>query len=116
MELQQRHKELQLAQSNPTTASSPSWGYGLTQEMMIELVRTHHPQMLENEIRIYLNQALRDFTKKTKILRGVFQKSITNGVRWYQIDDEIVSINSVYFDGTKIERLLSTPDTEDLDV
>ena len=105
-----------MAQSNATTTNSPGWGYGLTQEQMIELVRTHHPQMLENEIRVYLNQALREFTKKTKILRGVFQKTITDGVRWYQIDDEIVSINTVYFDGDKIERLLSTPDKEDLDV
>ena len=103
-----------MAQSNPTTTNSPTYGYGLTQEQMIELVRTHHPNMLENEIRVYLNQALREFTKRTKILRGIFQKTIAKDVRWYQIDDEIVSINNVYFDGNRIERLLTSPDNEDI--
>lgn len=105
-----------MAQTNSTTDNSPSYGYGLTQNQLIELVRTHHPNMLENEIRVYLNQALREFCKKTKILRGVFDKSVSEGVRWYTIDDEIVSINLVYFDNQKIERLLSPPDTQDLDI
>ena len=101
-----------MAQINATTTNSPSYGYGLTQEQMIELVRTHHPTMLENEIRVYLNQALRDFTKKKKILRGVFTKAITANTRWYQIDDEIVSINIVYFDDDRIKRLQSTPEKD----
>lgn len=105
-----------MAQSNFTVTGGPSFGFGLTQEQLIDLVRVHHPNMLEAEARVFLNQALREFTKKTKILRGVFQKPIVNGVRWYQIDDEIVSINAVYFDGKAIDRLISTPDTEDLDV
>ena len=103
-----------MAQINATTANSPSHGYGLTQEQMIELVRTHHPEMLENEIRIYLNQALREFTKKTKILRGVFSKTINANQRWYQIDDEIVSIQAVYVDNKKIERLQQFPETQDV--
>ena len=101
-----------MAQINPTTANSPSYGYGLTQEQMIELIRTHHPDMLENEARVYLNQAIREFTKKTKILRGVFTKTITANTRWYQIDDEIVSINIVYFDNDRIQRLQSTPEKD----
>ena len=105
-----------MATNNQTTPNSPSYGYGITQEQMIELVRTHHPEMLENEIRVYLNQALREFTKQTKILRGVFDQTIENGVRWYTIDDEIISINLVYFDNQRIQRLQSVPDTQDLDV
>jgi len=105
-----------VAQTNQTTANSPQHGYGLTQQQLIELIRTHHPEMLENECRIYLNQAMREFCKETKILRGVFDKTIANGVRWYQIDDEIVSINLVYFDGKRIQRLLSPPDEQDLDL
>ena len=110
-----------MPQNNPTLSSngsliSPAHGFGLTQEQLIDLVRVHHPDMLEAEARVYLNQGLREFTKKTKILRGVFQKSVTSGVRWYQIDDEIVSINKVYFDGKLIDRLISIPDTEDLDI
>ena len=101
-----------MAQINPTTSNSPSYGYGLTQEQMIELVRTHHPTMLENEIRVYLNQALREFTKKTKILRGVFTKTITANTRWYQVDDEIVSINIVYFNDDRIKRLQSTQEKD----
>lgn len=105
-----------MAQSNFTLSGGPSHGFGLTQSQLVDLVRVHHPDMLEAEIRVYLNQALREFTKKSKILRGVFQKPITNGIRWYQIDDEIVSINRVYFDGKLIDRLISIPDSEDLDV
>tara|TARA_R100000278_G_scaffold114205_1_gene92632 strand:- start:387 stop:698 length:312 start_codon:yes stop_codon:yes gene_type:complete len=101
-----------MAQVNATTTNSPSYGYGLTQEQMIELVRTHHPTMLENEIRVYLNQALREFTKKTKILRGVFTKTIVENQRWYQVDDEIVSINIVYFNNNRIKRLQSTPEKD----
>ena len=101
-----------MAQINPTTSNSPSYVYGLTQEQMIELVRTHHPTMLENEIRVYLNQALREFTKKTKILRGVFTKTITANTRWYQVDDEIVSINIVYFNDDRIKRLQSTQEKD----
>lgn len=101
-----------MAQTNPVTASSNSWGYGLTQEQMIELVRTHHPDMLENEIRVYLNVALRQFTKNTKILRGVFTKTVTADQRWYQIDDEIISINLVYFDNQLIKRLGGTPEKD----
>jgi len=106
---------LQMATNNQTTPNSEQHGYGLTQQQLIELVRTHHPEMLEREIRVYLNQGLREFTKKTKILRGVFDQLIVDGVRWYTIDDEIVSINLVYFDNQKIKRLLSPPDTQDLD-
>jgi len=105
-----------MAQTNATTPNSPQHGYGLTQQHLIELVRTHHPEMLENEARIYLNQAMREFTKKTKILRGVFDVTIADGVRWYQIEDEIVSINLVYFDGKMIQRLLSAPEEQDLDL
>ena len=101
-----------MAQHNPTTSNSPNYGYGLTQEQMIELIRTHHPTMLENEARVYLNQALREFTKKTKILRGVFTKAITANTRWYQIDDEVISINIVYFDDNRIKRLQSTPEKD----
>jgi hypothetical protein len=105
-----------VATNNQTTPNSPGYGYGITQEQMIELVRTHHPEMLENEIRVYLNQALREFTKQTKILRGVFDQTIENGIRWYTIDDEIISINLVYFDNNRIQRLQSIPETQDLDV
>ena len=105
-----------MATNNQTTPNSPTYGYGLTQEQMIELVRTHHPEMLEREIRVYLNQALREFTKHTKILRGVFDQTIENGVRWYTIDDEIISINLVYFNDKRIQRLQSVPETQDLDV
>tara|TARA_R110000803_G_scaffold50764_4_gene105207 strand:- start:3817 stop:4125 length:309 start_codon:yes stop_codon:yes gene_type:complete len=101
-----------MAQTNSTTTNSPSYGYGLTQEQMVELVRTHHPDMLENEIRVYLNLALRQFTKDTKLLRGVFTKTIVANQRWYQIDDEIISINLVYADNTLIKRLGSSPEKD----
>lgn len=97
---------------NSTTTNSPGYGYGLTQEQMIELVRTHHPNMLENEARVYLNQALREFTKKTKILRGVYSMTVTANTRWYDIDDEIISINIVYFNNERIKRLQSVPEKD----
>ena len=101
-----------MAQSNSTTTNSPAYGYGLTQNQMVELVRTHHPSMLENEIRVYLNQALKEFTKNTKILRGVFTKAIVENQRWYQIDDEIVSVNLVYVDNNRISRYQGDPDKD----
>jgi len=101
-----------MPQTNSITANSNAWGYGLTQEQMIELVRTHHPDMLENEIRVYLNVALRQFTKNTKILRGVFTKTVTANQRWYQIDDEIISINLVYFNNNLIKRLGNDPEKD----
>ena len=44
----------------------------MTQKQLIESVKMHHPEMSEAEIRIRLNNAMKDFTQKTKIIKGAF--------------------------------------------
>ena len=45
----------------------------MKQKQLHELIQMHHPEMREGEIRLRLNNALKEFCRKTKILRGAFQ-------------------------------------------
>ena len=40
----------------------------MTQKQLIETVQQHHPNLGETQIRIFLNKALDEFCRKTRIL------------------------------------------------
>jgi len=44
----------------------------MTQTQIIELVQQHHPEMGETQIRLYLNRALDEFCRKTRILKTLY--------------------------------------------
>ncbi len=86
----------------------------MTQKEMMELVKQHHPQMSDKQVRIYLNTALKDFTRKTKILESAFQFTTVEDQRYYEIPDNIIQIQSVDVENEVIPRLISRPGTRDL--
>ena len=86
----------------------------MTQKQMIELVRQHHPEMPETQIRIYLNAALNEFARRTRILSGAFQFDTVANQRYYGLSDDILEIISVDYDGYDIPRLGSKPEIRDL--
>jgi hypothetical protein len=86
----------------------------MTQKQLIESVKMHHPEMSEAEIRIRLNNAMKDFTQKTKIIKGAFQFNTVVDQRYYGLNDKIIEVNSVDYDGKKIERLVGRPEVRDI--
>ena len=87
----------------------------MTQQEMIEMVQQHHPEIGETQIRIWLNQAQKEFCRKTKIFTSVYKFTTVADKRWYGIDSNIFEINSVDYDGYSISRLIGRPEKRDLD-
>ena len=87
----------------------------MTQQEMIEMVQQHHPEIGETQIRIWLNQALHEFCRKTQIIEDV-DTSITTvaNQRFYSIPSGVLEINAVDFDGYTISRLIGKPNLRDL--
>ena len=87
----------------------------MTQEQLHEIIKEHHPEMSETEIRLRLNKAMKEFCRKSKILKGVFLFNTTIDKRYYGLDPKIIEVNSVDYNGETIKRLLSKPSKKDLD-
>ena len=86
----------------------------MTQQQLQELVRLHHPDMSESEVRIRLNNALKEFCRKTKVLKGAFQFDTVVETRSYGLDTKIIEVESVDYDGENIQRLSGRPNKRDL--
>jgi len=86
----------------------------MTQKQLIETVKQHHPDMSKVQIRSYLNSALEEFCRKTRILESDLQFTTTEDQRYYTIDDSVLEIKSVDYDGKAIPRLVGRPETRDL--
>ena len=86
----------------------------MKQKQLHELIQMHHPEMREGEIRLRLNNALKEFCRKTKILRGAFQFDTVAEQRYYCLDSKIIEIESVDYDGSDIKRVVGRPEKRDL--
>lgn len=86
----------------------------MTQSQLHELIKLHHPDMAEGEIRIRLNNAMKEFCRKSRILNGAFQFDTVIAQRFYGLDSKIVEIDSVDYDGKTIKRLVGRPEERDL--
>jgi hypothetical protein len=86
----------------------------MTQKQMIELVRQHHPEAGETEIRRWLNQAMREFCRKTRILKSAYTFTTVANQRWYGFDESILEVLRVDYDGYSIKRLIGNPNLRDL--
>jgi hypothetical protein len=86
----------------------------MTQEQLIELVKVHHPDMPDTLIRIYLNKALDDFCRKTRILKGHKTMSSVADKRYYDLDSDIIEVIRVDIDNNEIPRLVGKPEFEDV--
>ena len=98
--------------------------YGvLKQQELIELVRQHHPHMLEEEIRRALNRAQADYCSETEIIESLFKETLVADQRFYRLGKDahlgshpILDIKKVSIGGEKISRLIGDAPYEDKDV
>ena len=86
----------------------------MKQQQLIELIVMHHPEMKEGEIRLRLNNALKEFCRKSRILRGAFQFDTIADQRYYGLDSKVIEVESVDYDGDTIDRLVGRPKNRDL--
>jgi hypothetical protein len=97
--------------------------YGaLRQQELIELVRSHHPFMLEEEVRRALNRAQSDFSSRTECLTTVFKDTLITDQRYYrlgsnsnQADHPIIKIKVVDISNEVIPRFRGIPPIIDKD-
>tara|TARA_R100000808_G_C2031727_1_gene75262 strand:- start:31 stop:327 length:297 start_codon:yes stop_codon:yes gene_type:complete len=92
----------------------------MTLNEMIELVRQHHPDMQDNEIRLLLNRASDDFCAKTQIIKHSFSlgadvnpDSSTANKRYYRLPSEVLVIREVWLNDVRIPRLIGKPIIDD---
>lgn len=86
----------------------------MTQRQMIEMIQQHNPSVSETQARIFLNSALEEFCRKTRILKSAFQFDTVKDQRYYDLDDKVIEVISVDFDGYDIPKLTGRPEKRDL--
>ena len=89
----------------------------MTQQQLIETVKQHHPTLSDTQIRIFLNNALKEFCRKTRVLTGYATTNTSSGRRYYNltsIDSTISEVTRVDYDGYEIPRLVGKPEKTDL--
>jgi hypothetical protein len=82
---------------------------------MIELIQQHHPHMGEVEIVKLLNRAKNDFCAKTEIVKDSYTLNTVADQRYYDIDNRIIKIKSVWIDDVKIPKMIGKPIIDDED-
>ena len=86
----------------------------MTQQQLIEMVKQHHPEMGDAQIRIYLNKALDEFCRKTRVLNTLYTFPTVADQRYYDLSDDIIEITRVDYDGYEIPRLVGKPEKTDV--
>ena len=89
----------------------------MTQEQLLETVKQQHPNLSETQIRIFLNTALKEFCRKTRVLNGTANVNTVADQRYYalsDIDSSISEITRVDYDSYQIPRLVGMPEKTDL--
>ena len=67
----------------------------MTQKQLIETVKQHHPDLQDAQIRIFLNKALDEFCRKTRILQGAFKFTTNINQRYYGLDEKIIEVTII---------------------
>lgn len=85
---------------------------------MIEIVKEAHPDVSDNRIIKMLNQANREFCNDSRISNASYIVSggTVKDQTYYSLDTEILSIDDVYIDKERAQRLDYKPDKEDEDL
>jgi len=97
----------------------------MTQTELIDYIQQMHPAMSAADARSYLNDASREFCRRTGLLEDVsplYDKlddtnlGLTPSKRWYDLSDlffEAIEVLDVYIDNNRILKLSGTPDVFD---
>ena len=85
---------------------------------MIETIKEAHPDVSDNRIIKLLNQANREFCNDSRISNASYVVSggTVKDQTYYSLDTEILSIEDVYIDKERAQRLKYKPDKEDEDL
>ena len=86
----------------------------MTQKQLIETIQQHHPNLGETQIRIFLNKALDEFCRKTRMLKTMYTFTTVADQRFYELSDDIIEIESVDYDGCQIPRLIGRIEKTDV--
>ena len=95
----------------------------MLQNQMIELVQEFHPDAGETKIRILLNQGMRKFVEKTRVLsRNDCTVTHVANQRMYDLSaftniddkDDVLDITQVDLDEEPIDRLIGQPSETDV--
>ena len=88
----------------------------MTQEQMIESVKQHHPEISEVQIRFWLNQAQKEFGRRTRIMEDTATFDTVANQRYYSfssISSLLEEVSELWFDGWNISRLHTRPSKRD---
>jgi len=85
---------------------------------MIEIIKQAHPDVTDNRIIKLLNQSNREFCIDSRISDASYVVSggTVKDQTYYSIDTEIISIEDVFIDKERAQRLDYKPDKEDEDL
>lgn len=86
----------------------------MTQNEMIELVKQHHPDMGEVEIRKALNRAQDDFTYETDILETTFSDTTILNKIYYTVHPDMLKLRRIVITDSagiakKVIRVIGVP-------
>ena len=87
----------------------------MTQQQLIETVKQHHPNLSDTQIRMFLNKAMKEFCRKTRVLETLYTFQTVADKRYYNLPDTIVEIKRVDYDNYQIPRLTGQPEKIDTD-
>ena len=81
---------------------------------MLERLQEMHPGTSMNRLILALNEAIRDFSVRTKVLTGTFTQNTAVDTRYYELDPAIVEIISVDVDDNVALKLVGRPEKRDI--
>jgi len=93
----------------------------MTEKQAVETIKQINPAISDTQIKIMLNQAVKEFTILTEILRGQSTDTTQANKRYYPLTqfsgitstEDIIKIDRVDLDDTEVNHLSGEPNKED---
>ena len=80
----------------------------------VERMQEMHPGTSVARIMKALNEAIRDYSRRTKLLTGTYTQNTTQNKRYYELDADIIEIISIDVDDKEALKLVGRPTTRDI--
>ena len=80
----------------------------------VERKQEMHPGTSVARIMKALNEAIRDYSRRTKLLTGTYTQNTTQNKRYYELDADIIEIISIDVDDKEALKLVGRPTTRDI--
>lgn len=86
----------------------------MVKQEFIERMQELHANTSVQRIVKALNEAIRDFSVRTRMLTGTFTQNTAADRRYYELDKDIIEIISVDVDDKVALKLIGRPETRDI--